>query len=185
MKHLLFVIIAMLFCMGFVSCRTSKPQINRSTKTFDSIITVYDKTKVDSLEKVLEILQKENYQLRKTNISNEKTETTEKITTEKYDTLGNVTEKVVNERFTTTIKNLENKLEMTQLILNYQKQTIDSISKLNEKLKQEVLLKTKIDDKSIVIKKVVPSWCWWLLGINALIICIIGIKFYVRWKTKI
>lgn len=36
-----------------------------------------------------------------------------------------------------------------------------------------------------ITKKVIPSWCWWLLGINALIICIIGIKFYFKWQTKI
>lgn len=35
-----------------------------------------------------------------------------------------------------------------------------------------------------VIKKHVPSWCWWLLLINATIIGIIGIKYYVRWRTK-
>lgn len=36
-----------------------------------------------------------------------------------------------------------------------------------------------------IIKEVVPSWCWWLLGINALIICIISVKYHVKWKTKI
>jgi elongation factor Ts len=30
----------------------------------------------------------------------------------------------------------------------------------------------------------VPAWCWWLLLINAAIIGIIGIKYYVKWRTK-
>lgn len=185
MKKILFIIISLMFCMILISCGTSKPQINRSSETFDSIIVVYDKYKVDSLFKVVENLLEENFQLRETNTTNEKSETNEKTTTEKYDTLGNITEKIVNERFTTTIKNLESKLELTNIILSYQKETIDSISKLNEKLNREILLKTKTDDKSTIIKKIVPSWCWWLLGINALIICIIGIKYYVKWRSKI
>lgn len=33
-----------------------------------------------------------------------------------------------------------------------------------------------------VIRKVVPSWCWWLLGLNVLILIVIGIKVYLKFK---
>lgn len=171
--------------MVLISCGTSKPKINRSNETFDSITTIYDTHKVDSLNKVIYNLLEENYQLKETISLKEKTEINEKTTTERFDTLGNVTERIVNERLTNTVKELNSKLEITQFILNYQKSTIDSLSKLNEKLNQDIIMKTKTEDKSILIKKEIPKWCWWLLGINALIICLIGIKFYVRWQTKI
>lgn len=185
MKKILFIIFSLAFCMMLISCGTSKPQINRSNETFDSIITVYDTRKVDSLSKVVDGLIKENYQLMETISLKEKTEINEKTTTERFDTLGNITERIVNERLTTEIKELNSKLEITKFILSYQKSTIDSLSKMNEKLTQDIILKTKTEDKSILIKKEVPKWCWWLMGINALIICLIGIKYYVKWQTKI
>ena len=33
-----------------------------------------------------------------------------------------------------------------------------------------------------VIKKVVPSWCWWILGINVLILILFAIRLYLKIK---
>ena len=44
--------------------------------------------------------------------------------------------------------------------------------------KQEVPIEIKIE------KKVVPGWCWWLLGINILAIIVFVIRLYFRFKLK-
>ena len=33
-----------------------------------------------------------------------------------------------------------------------------------------------------VIKKVVPSWCWWLVGLNILILILCAIRLYLKIK---
>ena len=35
-----------------------------------------------------------------------------------------------------------------------------------------------------VVKKVVPYWCWWLLGINILAIIVFAIRLYFRFRLK-
>ena len=35
-----------------------------------------------------------------------------------------------------------------------------------------------------VVKKVVPGWCWWLLGINILTIIVFAIRLYFRFRLK-
>ena len=35
-----------------------------------------------------------------------------------------------------------------------------------------------------VVKKVVPSWCWWMLGINILAIIVFAIRLYFRFRLK-
>ena len=35
-----------------------------------------------------------------------------------------------------------------------------------------------------VEKKVVPSWCWWMLGINILAIIVFAIRLYFRFRLK-
>ena len=35
-----------------------------------------------------------------------------------------------------------------------------------------------------VVKKVVPGWCWWLLGINILAIIVFAIRLYFRFRLK-
>lgn len=44
--------------------------------------------------------------------------------------------------------------------------------------KQEVPVKVEVE------KKVVPSWCWWLLGINILVIIGFAIRLYFRFRLK-
>ena len=35
-----------------------------------------------------------------------------------------------------------------------------------------------------VVKKVVPGWCWWLLGINILAIIVFTIRLYFRFRLR-
>ena len=36
-----------------------------------------------------------------------------------------------------------------------------------------------------VVKKVVPGWCWWLLGINILVAIGFAIRLYFRFRLKL
>lgn len=44
--------------------------------------------------------------------------------------------------------------------------------------KQEVPVEVEVE------KKVVPSWCWWSLGINILVIIGFAIRLYFRFRLK-
>ena len=44
--------------------------------------------------------------------------------------------------------------------------------------KQEVPVEVEVE------KKVVPSWCWWLLAINILTIIVFAIRLYFRFRLK-
>lgn len=44
--------------------------------------------------------------------------------------------------------------------------------------KQEVPVEVEVE------KKVVPSWCWWLLAINILVIIGFAIRLYFRFRLK-
>ena len=72
-----------------------------------------------------------------------------------------------------------------------------NILKGEMKNKKEIIYKDKIVYRdSIVIqkqeipveveveKKVVPSWCWWLLGINILVIIGFAIRLYFRFRLR-
>ena len=39
--------------------------------------------------------------------------------------------------------------------------------------------------KNTIIKKIVPKWCWILLAINGIFGIFVGIKLYIKWKSKI
>ena len=47
-----------------------------------------------------------------------------------------------------------------------------------------VIQKQEIPVEIEVEKKVVPSWCWWLLGINILAIIGFAIRLYFRFRLK-
>lgn len=44
--------------------------------------------------------------------------------------------------------------------------------------KQEVPVEVEVE------KKAVPSWCWWMLGINILVIIGFAIRLYFKFKLK-
>lgn len=45
-------------------------------------------------------------------------------------------------------------------------------------------IKTEVSEK-LVTKYKVPKWCWYLLGINVLIVAFIIGKKYIKWQTRI
>ena len=68
-----------------------------------------------------------------------------------------------------------------------------SIENKKDSIKTKIVYKDKIVTKTEykevpveveVEKKVVPGWCWWLLGINILAIIVFTIRLYFRFKLK-
>ena len=68
-----------------------------------------------------------------------------------------------------------------------------SIENKKDSIKTKIVYKDKIVTKTEykevpveveVVKKVVPSWCWWLLGINILAIIVFAIRLYFRFRLK-
>lgn len=68
-----------------------------------------------------------------------------------------------------------------------------SIENKKDSIKTKIVYKdkivTKIEYKEVPVevkveKKVVPSWCWWLLGINILVIIGFAIRLYFRFRLK-
>ena len=53
--------------------------------------------------------------------------------------------------------------------------------------KDKIIKQTEYKEVPVEIeveKKVVPSWCWWLLGINILAIIVFAIRLYFRFRLK-
>ena len=68
-----------------------------------------------------------------------------------------------------------------------------SIENKKDSIKTKIVYKDKIVTKTEykevpveveVEKKVVPSWCWWLLGINILATIVFAIRLYFRFRLK-
>ena len=68
-----------------------------------------------------------------------------------------------------------------------------SIENKKDSIKTKIVYKDKIVTKTEykevpveveVEKKVVPKWCWWLLGINILVIIGFAIRLYFRFRLK-
>ena len=53
--------------------------------------------------------------------------------------------------------------------------------------KDKIVTKTEYKEVPVEVeieKKVVPKWCWWLLGINILVIIGFAIRLYFRFRLK-
>lgn len=53
--------------------------------------------------------------------------------------------------------------------------------------KDKIVTKTEYKEVPVEVeveKKVVPSWCWWLLGINILVAIVFVIRLYFRFRLK-
>ena len=53
--------------------------------------------------------------------------------------------------------------------------------------KDKIITKTEYKEVPVeveVVKKVVPSWCWWLLVINILTTIVFAIRLYFRFRLK-
>ena len=68
-----------------------------------------------------------------------------------------------------------------------------SIENKKDSIKTKIVYKDKIVTKTEykevpveveIEKKVVPKWCWWLLGINILVIIGFAIRLYFRFRLK-
>ena len=68
-----------------------------------------------------------------------------------------------------------------------------SIENKKDSVKTKIVYKDKIVTKTEykevpveveVEKKVVPSWCWWLLGINILVVIGFAIRLYFRCRLR-
>ena len=68
-----------------------------------------------------------------------------------------------------------------------------SIENKKDSIKTKIVYKDKIVTKTEykevpveveIEKKVVPKWCWWLLGINILVVIGFAIRLYFRFRLK-
>ena len=53
--------------------------------------------------------------------------------------------------------------------------------------KDKIVTKTEYKEVPVEVeveKKVVPSWCWWMLGINILAAIVFAIRLYFRFRLK-
>ena len=53
--------------------------------------------------------------------------------------------------------------------------------------KDKIITKTEYKEVPVeveVVKKVVPGWCWWLLGINILATIVFAIRLYFRFRLR-
>ena len=53
--------------------------------------------------------------------------------------------------------------------------------------KDKIVTKTEYKEVPVEVeveKKVVPGWCWWLLGINILTAIVFAIRLYFRFRLK-
>ena len=39
--------------------------------------------------------------------------------------------------------------------------------------------------ENIIIKKIIPKWCWILLVVNVFFCIFVGLKYYNKWQSKI
>ena len=59
----------------------------------------------------------------------------------------------------------------------------DRIVYKNDTIKKDSI-QTQYKEKTITKTKT-PNWCWILLVINLIICIFVGVKFYIKWRTKI
>ena len=53
--------------------------------------------------------------------------------------------------------------------------------------KDKIVTKTEYKEVPVeveVVKKVVPDWCWWMLGINILAAIVFAIRLYFRFRLR-
>lgn len=48
-----------------------------------------------------------------------------------------------------------------------------------------VIKEVPVEVEKLIEREIVPKWCWWLLGINIIILIIFALKIYIKIKGKI
>lgn len=72
---------------------------------------------------------------------------------------------------------LENKQDSVKTVIKVKERRITEY-------KDSVVTKT-VPYPVVEVREVVPKWCWWLLGINVLMVVGILVKLYLRLKTNL
>ena len=99
------------------------------------------------------------------------------ITSVQHDTLiNNIHDSVYNNIFTRgdTVYNIKYKERVAYR---------DRIVFRNDTIKKDSI-QTQYKENTI-IKNKIPKWCWILLVINIILCTFVGVKFYIKWQSKI
>ena len=99
------------------------------------------------------------------------------ITSVQHDTLvNNIHDSVYNNIFTRgdTVYNVKYKERVAYR---------DRIVLRNDTIKKDSI-QTQYKENTI-IKNKIPKWCWILLVINIILCTFVGVKFYIKWQSKI
>ena len=99
------------------------------------------------------------------------------ITSVQHDTLiNNIHDSVYNNIFTRgdTVYNVKYKERVAYH---------DRIVFRNDTIKKDSI-QTQYKENTI-IKNKIPKWCWILLVINIILCTFVGVKFYIKWQSKI
>ena len=99
------------------------------------------------------------------------------ITSVQHDTLiNNIHDSVYNNIFTRgdTVYNVKYKERIAYR---------DRIVFRNDTIKKDSI-QTQYKENTI-IKNKIPKWCWILLVINIILCTFVGVKFYIKWQSKI
>lgn len=99
------------------------------------------------------------------------------ITSVQHDTLiNNIHDSVYNNIFTRgdTVYNIKYKERVAYR---------DRIVLRNDTIKKDSI-QTQYKENTI-IKNKIPKWCWILLVINIILCTFVGVKFYIKWQSKI
>ena len=99
------------------------------------------------------------------------------ITSVQHDTLiNNIHDSVYNNTFTRgdTVYNVKYKERIAYR---------DRIVFRNDTIKKDSI-QTQYKENTI-IKNKIPKWCWILLVINIILCTFVGVKFYIKWQSKI
>ena len=99
------------------------------------------------------------------------------ITSVQHDTLiNNIHDSVYNNIFTRgdTVYNVKYKERVAYR---------DRIVFRNDTIKKDSI-QTQYKENTI-IKNKIPKWCWILLVINIILCTFVGVKFYIKWQSKI
>ena len=100
----------------------------------------------------------------------------EKVDKETKDTTSTVETSLA--KSTATVSNgtlhhtIENKKDSIKTKIVYKDKIVERIEY------KEVPVEVEVE------KKVVPIWCWWMLGINILVIIVFAIRLYFRFRLK-
>ena len=99
------------------------------------------------------------------------------ITSVQHDTLiNNIHDSVYNNIFTRgdTVYNIKYKERIAYR---------DRIVLRNDTIKKDSI-QTQYKENTI-IKNKIPKWCWILLVINIILCTFVGVKFYIKWQSRI